>query len=97
MICYDCNGTGETVASHVSYADGRHGYNVRSKCSRCGGNGVIDSMVADWMVKGNVMRERRIAAGRSLRDEAKRRGLSPYVLSQMENGRIEPEDTLEET
>jgi hypothetical protein len=90
MICPDCKGAGTTVANHVSYADGRHGYNVPLRCSRCKGEGTVPEAMADWIARGKAMREKRLAANRNLLEEAQRRGLGIAELSKMEFGKIEP-------
>ncbi len=91
MPCPDCRGSGRTIASHVRYASGGGACNVPMKCSQCGGTGQIPDAMLDWIARGKAMRDRRVEVERrSLREEAKRRGMSPSELSAMEQGRCEP-------
>jgi hypothetical protein len=92
MQCPDCKGTGKTVASHVSYADGRHGYNVPLKCTRCEGSGDVPEQMVAWIEVGRKMREARVNGKpyRNLYQEAERRGMHAATLSRMERGVIEP-------
>jgi hypothetical protein len=60
------------------------------KCFRCGGSGNIPDEMGGWIKIGKQMRENRLKRDISLREEAKRLGILPSVLSQMENGRINP-------
>jgi hypothetical protein len=90
MTCPDCRGTGTTVASHVSYADGTGASNVTIKCTRCHGTCEVDDRTPEWIKAGESMRLRRILANRSLREEAKRRGITAQELSRMEFGKVEP-------
>jgi DnaJ-class molecular chaperone len=90
MKCPDCDGTGWTIASFVRRMSGQCSQNVRGKCSGCDGSGEIDALRQEWRTIGKQMHCKRIAAGRTLRDEAKRHGISPTELSGMEQGRIEP-------
>lgn len=90
MKCPDCEGHGKTVATHVSYANGTHGYGVAMPCLRCSGSGTVPDVMREWMARGRRLREKRLAARRNLREEAARRGLNVVELSQMEHGKIEP-------
>lgn len=92
MICPDCGGDRQTIANHVSYANGSHGYNVPHKCTRCQGTGECPDEMAEWIIEGRKMREQRVNGGnyRNLGTEAKRRGMTASQLSAMEMGRIKP-------
>jgi hypothetical protein len=59
-------------------------------CSTCAGTGEITAERAEAYRQGRELRNRRIAADRSLREEAKRLGVSPVALSRMERG-LNPE------
>ena len=61
-------------------------------CSQCKGEGVIPEEMLSWMARGEKMREDRFSRDLSLREEAKRLGISVVEYSQMEYGRIEPID-----
>jgi hypothetical protein len=92
MICPDCKGEGKEIASHVSYSDGRCGFNVPLKCLRCDGSGAVDDSTPEWIEAGRRMRDARVNAKpyRNLSTEAKRRGMDVVTLSRMERGVIEP-------
>lgn len=92
MICPDCNGQKVMVFSHLSYAGGGHGWNVPMPCTRCDASGEVPDAMADWIVRGKAMRDRRVDGKpyRSLREEAQRRGIDVTLLSKMEVGKIEP-------
>jgi hypothetical protein len=97
MICPDCNGEGKTIASHVRYADGRGAFNVPVRCIRCQGKGHVADRTPQWIEAGARMKTLRMNAGRTLREEASRRGMDAALLSAMEFGRAEPkmEDSSE--
>lgn len=92
MICPDCGGDRQTIANHVSYANGSSGFNVPFKCSRCKGTGECPDEMAQWIEEGRRMRYQRVNGGnyRNLGQEAKRRGISVVELSSMERGQIKP-------
>jgi len=92
MICPRCNGRKVVIAAHVSYADGSSGYGVTFPCNQCQASGEVPDVMADWIVRGRAMRDRRVNGHpyRNLHQEAQRRGMSVVKLSQMENGIIEP-------
>jgi len=89
--CSDCNGTGRDESAEV-ISCGPKGC-IRSTgydCDRCEGTGVMPAERAGWIIRGRAMIDARQAGGRSLREEAKRRGIDAQILSQMEFGMIEP-------
>lgn len=90
MICPDCKGEKKTVASHVSYADGSHGYGVAFLCLRCKATGEVDDRTPEWIEAGKRLKALRIKPYRNLITEAKARGIEVTVLSRMELGYIEP-------
>jgi hypothetical protein len=94
MICPDCQGAKQTIASHVRYSDGSGAYGVPLACSRCNATGEVPDEMAEWMRRGKVMRDKRVNGKpyRSLHAEAKRRGMKASELSAMERGRIEPRE-----
>ncbi len=80
--CPRCEGGGKTVAIACP------GYRrVELRCDACSGSGTIDEQRRAQLDEAERRREARIAAGRSLRDEATRLGVSPVQLSDMEWGR----------
>ncbi len=60
------------------------------KCSLCGGAGEIPDQQKRWWEVGLFMRDCRRTRGKTLREEAKARGMTASFLSGMEQGRIEP-------
>ena len=88
--CPDCRGTGRRRADFARLSDGKCVRGVNVECSRCRGEGRIRQVALDWLARGELMRKRRIASKMSLRAEAERLGIMPKMLSDMENGRIEP-------
>ena len=63
---------------------------IETKCFTCSGSGEITEQQAGWIRAGKALREDRRKRGLTLRDEAKRRGISAVELSQMECGVKEP-------
>ncbi len=90
MICPRCKGSKTITASHVAYADGSHGYEVPLSCDQCGGAGEVSDEMTEWIRAGEAMRQDRLARQMTLREEAKRRGLTPVELSRMEFGKVKP-------
>lgn len=45
---------------------------------------------ADWLAKGTALRKARVARGESLADAARRMGLTPRLLGDIEHGRVNP-------
>lgn len=90
MKCPDCT-NGVEVASHVSYADGTHGYNVPLQCFRCRGTAEVPDEMAQWIEDGKRLKRLRMEpVYRSLHEEAKRRGIKALELSRMEMGKCRP-------
>ena len=91
MICPDCKGEKTTIASHVSYSDGAHGYGVPCPCLRCRSTpGEVDDRTPQWIEAGRALKAARMKPYRNLLTEAKRRGVDVTILSRMELGYIEP-------
>ena len=59
-------------------------------CRVCAGTGVITQEKKRWLDIGGGMRNNRLARNLSGREEARRRGMSPVVLNDMEHGKISP-------
>jgi hypothetical protein len=85
--CPVCKGFKE-IGCLMHYATGEDKYGV-IKCTTCAGLGLISYEHAERIRQGKAMREDRINRGLSLREEAKRIGVTPQNLSHLENGRVE--------
>lgn len=89
-ICPHCQGGGivEVVWKGVSRdaADA-------AECGMCDGDGYVPRAQAERYEAGRAMRKARIAAGKSLHQAARERGLSLRELSDMEWGRSPLPDT----
>lgn len=59
-------------------------------CPICGGKCFVSNEQAGWIAEGDKMRKDRIVRNVGIREEAKRRGMSPLTLSQMEQGVVKP-------
>lgn len=95
MLCPDCKGSGKSVASHVSYADGTHGYNVEMTCLRCKGQRTVSDDMAAWMQSGNQCRLRRLETRQNLVELSGVSGLAMVDVSKMEHGKIDPTPLVE--
>ena len=60
------------------------------RCSLCLGEGRISATTADWLVRGEAHYKARVSRGESVRECARRLGISVVELSGMEHGRIDP-------
>lgn len=88
MLCPRCEGA-RSIIVLAKYRDGcRLG---PMTCYECHGTGSVSDERTQWIEAGKALRDSRLAADRSLSEEAKRRGIRPSVLSDMEHGRIKPE------
>lgn len=92
--CPDCGGIGR-IAEHVSgeRPDGsRFGEWRRVECILCAGFGTVAPSLAALRLRiiaeGERRRAGREARGLSLREEARRPGIPPRDLSDIEDGRI---------
>ena len=84
MICPNCSGS-KTIPALLHHSDGSGNWGC-IQCSVCQGKGVITPEGLERLKQGNSMRLDRIGRGLSLREEAKRLGISPIVLSHREQG-----------
>lgn len=83
--CPNCKGEG------VIRGFGCPGFRpVEIPCLVCKGEKVVGQEVLEWRRVGEEMRQERIARGVTLREEAKRRGMSAVDLSGMEHGAVKP-------
>lgn len=89
VTCGHCRGEGRYTVAFATRADGICGPAVIG-CPDCHGTGKVDARTPEWREAGKRLREARLAADRSLGEEARRRGMRPSELSDMEMGRVEP-------
>lgn len=59
-------------------------------CDLCKGDGSISDEIVGWLKVGSEHRNARVARDESLRECAKRLGVSPALISAMETGRQRP-------
>jgi hypothetical protein len=93
VICPDCQGKGQ-VHAHVNYGPAGCKWK-RIDCFRCKATGIVPDEQAAWIAEGRKRRDERVARGVSLRDEARRLGLSPAELSSIERGMRAPTSSAE--
>lgn len=84
MICPDCDGQ-KRLYAHLNRGSGGSGFEWID-CFRCKGSGEVPGEQAVWIFEGVKLRTERIALGRSIREQAKRLGISPVDLSEIERG-----------
>jgi len=96
MICPSCNGAKGSEGFVVcDTRKGPSGWNSGPRwfpCTLCRGSGEITDEQEQWRLRGLEMKAARLAADRSVSEEAKRRDIKVSVLCDMEHGRINPEE-----
>lgn len=85
MICPDCKGE-KRVFAHLNYGGERPGEFKHIDCFRCKGAGEVPDEQAQWIEEGKKRRAERVARDITLRDEARRLGISAADLSAIERG-----------
>lgn len=88
ITCPDCKGQ-RTMNALVQQAGGCRMMTL--PCIRCKGSGEIPFAMLRWMVEGYSLRVDRLHRDLTQREEAARLGVSVVVLSQMENGIVDPD------
>ena len=83
MKCPECRGSGRIVG-YVCPGFRR----VEASCEHCGGSGTAPPWRFEAVEAGLRLRGQRLAADRSLRDQADRDGVSALLRSDCEHGRI---------
>lgn len=86
ITCPHCNGERKVFAFLNNGPDYRTHTSMWIDCRTCLGKGVITREHADRIVAGSSMREQRVQRGESLREAAKRLGISAVELSAIERG-----------
>lgn len=82
--CPDCSGRGWLDA----FVHRGAGCELDSiDCDLCSASGKISEETAERLAEGRRRRDRRIAAGRSVRQEAAILGITPIQLGRLERGR----------
>ena len=90
MRCANCDGTGK-VFGFLKYRD--NGCTAgQLPCSQCRGSGELSDEQRSRIEDGRRRRDDRVARGLNLRDEARRLGITPAELSDIEWGRA-PKET----
>lgn len=88
MMCPDCKGKKESL---VFYSGGsKHGFGPLP-CTTCDGEGEVSEEKIAWITRGRELRDKRVAAGRSLREEAEMLGITSVELSRRERGKVNPD------
>lgn len=83
MNCLSCNGTKEI------HGFGCPGFKpITMPCPLCKGTGEISEEQSQWISHGKKLREARIALRRTLREEARLRGVGMAEWSDIEFGRV---------
>jgi hypothetical protein len=82
--CPYCSGDGTCVV-HIAHTDKPHTMEVLP-CSFCDGTGEVPPERLAAYQRGRTIRESRILRGVSLREEAKRLGITAVELSRIERG-----------
>lgn len=87
LTCQRCNGLGIIGPVHINRGERPHTWEMM-RCSSCGGSGYWSAQQAVAVREGEAMRKERLERDESLREAARRLGMSPAQLSAMEQGRF---------
>ena len=93
--CLDCNGTGKIHGIACYRADEvGPGYSkpMTQPCFHCHGAGEVDEVQVEWTAIGERVSQDRMAHGVSLRERARMLSLPAHSLSDVEHGKVDPED-----
>jgi hypothetical protein len=95
VTCPDCAGRGHHTVHQYGVFDGRTGGRwIEEECLLCAGFGTVAASLAALrtarLAEGERLQADRKARGLSLRDEARRLGITPMELSDREHGRATP-------
>jgi hypothetical protein len=93
VVCPGCDGAKAGFAIVCSADRCRSGMRA---CDFCKGEGQVSSEAAELWREGSAMRDARVKEGRSQLQEAKRLGISPVDLNDIEFGRKSKRDVLNE-
>lgn len=93
MVCPKCQGAGLAFGWGFKFVDDAHMQDRPAviPCQQCQGAKVVPVEMLGWIVKGEQLRETRIARRETLRDAALRLGIPATTLSQAERGVIDPD------
>ncbi len=90
LRCPECLGAGKVTAC-VDCADRRQSGVRKINCPNCAGTGEVTREFLERRAEGEARRQDRILRGASLREDAKRLGVTPQELSDREHGRLPAE------
>jgi DNA-binding XRE family transcriptional regulator len=90
IACKMCNGAGKVGPVHVHREDGKHEWLDEAPCRDCDGTGQWSAERLELYERGQRYRQQRDMRGESLREAAKRLGISPAELSNFELGKGGP-------
>ena len=97
MQCHRCHGT-KNCWVHPSYREDvpkeRKKIFVEFPCNFCDGTGESNDNALEWMMLGDILKDRRIAKKLTLRKAAKLLRMDVVKLSGMEIGKIEPDMSI---
>jgi len=88
MLCPDCKGEKEIKVLPKLTKQGK--VICTLPCDRCKQTGKVPNQMAEWIKLGSYLREQRRKAKLTLRDFAKKVGVSELLLSNAERGIIDP-------
>ena len=88
MKCPDCKG-GKKTREFAELSSGGCRL-MEFKCFRCKGAGIVPKEMNKWMFEGQKIRDFRRMKDMTMREYARKVGVTAYNLSQAENGYVDP-------
>ena len=90
--CETCRGTGKVGPVHINRGEQPHEWVETMPCDVCKGSGEVTAEHARRIALGRIARSERLSRDESLREAAKRLGISPAELSRIERGEHQPKE-----